>query len=782
VKSVTYVEIDLPYCSLTYGTSPCTASVGVTGDIKCYNSLKTCQDIENFANAPVTLRFAMSADYLPRDIEAIPSIQSVSISPGTISLGKNLGERASVTVNFRDHPWSDTGVGGDKYLADRAYDPFRRGTFWGKFRARQPFVRGRPFRLIRGYVGQTLAEMETRHYVIDSFDGPRPDGTFSLIAKDVLKLASSDRAKAPRMSNGRLVADISNSATSLTLTPSGIGNLEYPTAGYLNLSGKEIVQFTRSGDVVTISGVANTGRGKFNTTAVAHTAGARAQVCLYYSGVDPADILADLLENYADVDPAYIPLVAWQEATAAYLGNVYTALIAEPTGVEELASEIIEQGGLVFGWDDISTVIRLDVLRNIATNAALFSDANVLPNSLRTREQPDARLSQVEIYFGQRNPLEPLDNPDNYECTEVVAALQSAGNYGSSAIKTIYSRWIPFAGRALATRLGNILVGRFQDPPRRVNFNVFRQGVGITPALMGGYQFEYPGAQDVTGLRAPVPVQITRLNPTNTHFECEAEEVLFTGIDPIDITDRVLLFDTNQTNIDVLAQHNSIYPPLTDADVTNGVNLTVIVAEGVTIGSAVATAAGVALNFGLAGSWPSGFPITLRVAGKVRGKGGKGGNAVASGTAQAGEAGGTALYTRHPLTIELMVTGDIKGGGGGGGGGGWGINPFGSSRGGGGGGGGAGVGPGLGGSHVVGAPGGNGTEDSGASGGVPGYIGGNGGRGGGPGAAGTAGNSGSGTSSNGAPGAGGAQGRAIDGISYCTFAINDGVRAGLEVN
>jgi hypothetical protein len=299
---------------------------------------------------------------------------------------------------------------------------------------------------------------------------------------------------------------------------------------------------------------------------------------------------------------------------------------------------------------------------------------------------------------------------------------------------------------------------------------------------MGGYQFEYPGAQDVTGLRAPVPVQITRLNPTNTHFECEAEEVLFTGIDPIDITDRVLLFDTNQTNIDVLAQHNSIYPPLTDADVTNGVNLTVIVAEGVTIGSAVATAAGVALNFGLAGSWPSGFPITLRVAGKVRGKGGKGGNAVASGTAQAGEAGGTALYTRHPLTIELMVTGDIKGGGGGGGGGGWGINPFGSSRGGGGGGGGAGVGPGLGGSHVVGAPGGNGTEDSGASGGVPGYIGGNGGRGGGPGAAGTAGNSGSGTSSNGAPGAGGAQGRAIDGISYCTFAINDGVRAGLEVN
>jgi hypothetical protein len=299
---------------------------------------------------------------------------------------------------------------------------------------------------------------------------------------------------------------------------------------------------------------------------------------------------------------------------------------------------------------------------------------------------------------------------------------------------------------------------------------------------MGGYQFEYPGAQDVTGLRAPVPVQITRLNPTNTHFECEAEEVLFTGIDPIDITDRVLLFDTNQTNIDVLAQHNSIYPPLTDADVLAGVNLTVIVAEGVTISSTVATPAGVALNFGPPGAWPEDFPITLRIAGKIRGKGGKGGNSVTSGTAGAGEAGGTALYTGHPLTVELLATGDLKGGGGGGGAGGWGLNPFGSSRVGGGGGGGAGIDAGLGGSSTAGAPGGNGTESAGGTEGVPGSPGGNGGAGGAPGTAGSAGAPGAGSVANGGGGAGGAAGIAIDGVSYCTFSINDGVRAGPEVN
>lgn len=782
MKSVTYVEIDLPYCALTYGTAPCEAELGVTGELKCFNTLKTCQDSANFDDSPVTLRFAKSADYLPRGIDAIPSLIGVSISPGKISLGQNMGERASVTVTFRDHPWSDTGVGGDKYLADRGYDPFRQGSFWGKFRARHPYVRGRKLRVIRGYAGQTLAEMETRHYINDSFDGPQPDGTFSLIAKDVLKLASSDRAKAPRMSNGRLVADISSSATSFTLTPSGVGNAEYPASGYLNLSGKEIVQYTRSGDTISI-----TNRARFNTDADAHSAGARAQVCLYYAGVDPADILDDLLRTYADVDAAYIPLSTWQEATAAFLGNVYTALIPEPTGVEDLCSEIIEQGGLVFGWDDIATVIRLDVLRNIATDAALFSAANVLAGTTRTREQPDTRLSQVEIYFGQRNPLEPLDSPDNYECTEIVAALQSAGNYGSSAIKTMYSRWIPFAGRALATRLGNILVGRFQDPPRRVNFNVFREGVGVTPALMGGYRFGYPGAQDATGARAQIPVQITRLNPTATDFECEAEEVLFTGIDPVDITDRVLLFDTNQTNINVLAQHNSIYPPLTDADVIAGVNLTVIVAEGATIGSTVATTAGIALDFGATDVWPSGLPITLRINGWLRGKGGDGATPPGgSGNGNAGQAGGTALRTRHVLNVELNATGEIKGGGGGGGSSG--HNAYGGAWAGGGGGG-AGVNGGAaGGSYGSAGAASAGTSNSGGGGAPGNNVGGvqrvYGGAGGVPGVAGNSGGAsvaygGASTFYPGGPG--GAAGRAIDGISYCTFAINLGVRAGPEV-
>ncbi|MFO7477754.1 MAG: hypothetical protein R6X03_05330 [Methyloceanibacter sp.] len=54
MQSLTYVEVDLDYCGLTYGQAPCLAALGVTGDRKCFNTVKTCQDRENFNRAPGT--------------------------------------------------------------------------------------------------------------------------------------------------------------------------------------------------------------------------------------------------------------------------------------------------------------------------------------------------------------------------------------------------------------------------------------------------------------------------------------------------------------------------------------------------------------------------------------------------------------------------------------------------------------------------------------------------------------------------------------------------------
>jgi hypothetical protein len=727
-----------------------------TGDDKCFNSLKTCQDRVNFNNDPVTIRFAEDTIYLPKDIAAIPSVTSVQFQPTTISLGQDLGQRATITITFRDHKHNDTGPGFDKYYAERDYDPFEQGTFWGKFRARQPYLKGRPMRLIRGFLGETLAQMDTRHYIIESFNGPTPQGTYTLVAKDVLKLADGDRAQAPALSNGFLVAGINSAVTSATLSPSGIGNSEYPASGYVAIGGEEICAFTRSGDVLTLT------RGQLGTTAAAHDAQDRVQLCLRYDGEDPSDIIYDLFTTYAAIPAEYITLSSWLNETESFLQRLYGATIAEPTDVSKLVSELVEQAALAIWWDDLNRKINLQVLRAISTDAAVFDDDNILEGTLQVTEQPNARASQIWTYYGQRNPLRPIDEPDNFRSTLATVNLQAESDEGQAAIVKIYSRWIPAFGRDTAERLNDIQLGRFQVPPRRFQWEVFRGSV-TDPVLGGGYQIGAYSIQDESGAPALAPVQITRLNPLADRFTLEAEEMLFEALDPADLTNRTIIIDSDTLDFNLRTVHDGIYPAPTVGE-SPSIILTCIVQSGVLVGSS--SAATPAFDVG---SWPAGVSILVQVLGNVRGAGGDGGG----DSDPDGEVGGTALYTRYAISLQ-DETGTLWGGGGGGGRG-RGTTSFPATDKRAGGGGGAGQVPGDGGVCTGGTSNANGSPGTLTTGGAGGSATVTGGTGGTPGASGSAGNG------NAASG-GSAGGNAIDGLSFVTQVGPVGSRLGGQVN
>lgn len=749
---LTYIEIDVPYCTLTYGSAPCTAAIPTTGDRKCFNTKATCQDRTNFDESTVTLRFSMhGAAYQPADIEAIPCVTSVEHQPGEISLGGDLGQRATVNIRFKDFRHSDTGAGGDKYLADRSYDPYSQGTYWGKFRTRHKYIRGAEVRVIRGELGQAIGDMTTRYYVAESFSGPAADGSFVLICKDVLKLADNDRAKAPAVVDARLSADITSSATSITLTPSGVGDESFAASGYVAIAGKEVVSFTRSSDVLTIT------RGLLGTTAIAHKQNDRVQPVLRYVSQDPADVIYDLLVNYAGVDSSFIDLTAWQTETDAYLGVLYSANIAEPTGVRQLIGELVEQAALAIWWDDLQQKIRLQVLRSVPATADTFThDTNILEGTLQITEQPDKRISEVWTYFDQRNPCEPLQD-DNFKSIAVTTDLQRATDYGAAAIKKILSRWIPNGGRSIALRLNDVQLARYKDPPRRFAFDLF---YGTTAELGGGYRVGAWALQDDQGAEELAAVQVVRLMANEARLSIEAEEILF-DIPASDLDDRTIILDTSQNNVNIQTLHDSLYPAITTV---GSITLTVIVDTGVVIGSASTSNPAMEI-----GTFTSGLPITVQVKGRIQGAGGAGGNRTAGGTtATAGGAGGKALYTRQAITLDVSSgSGEIWGGGGGGGGG-SGSAPFGT--GGGGGGGGAGTVAGAAGSDGGGATPAaqSGTDSAGGAGGGT-----HGGAGGGPGLGGSAGGT--------FGGAGGAAGSAIDGVSYCTI-TGTGDRRGSEIN
>lgn len=758
---VEVVEIDLPFCALTYGEAPCTAALGVTGARKCFNTRRTCQDTENFDPEPLTLRFVRPSIDLPYD--AIPSLRSISVTPQVLDPGGSMGQRESVQITLDDHQHSDAGL--DKYLADRTYDPFTTGSFWGKLRARVTTFKGLPLRVRRGPRGTPLEELTTYHYVIEATAGP--DGrSFSITAKDFLKVADSDRAQAPRVSRGQVAAAIGAADSSLTLEPAGIGDAEYPPSGKVCLGGSEIAAFTRVGDVLTL-----TERGSSNTEAQDHAAGVTVQVVLEYVGESPADIIYDLLTNYTATDPGTIPLGDWQTDINDNIGRLYSAEIPEPTGVRDLINELIEQVGLVMWADLEAQQIRLTALRAVSPSATVYTADRIVQGSFSVREQPGKRISQAWTWFNLANPVEDLSNRLNFRSAAIRVDLDSeVENNDEAAIKKVFSRWIGAGNRLAAERLNELLIARYRTAPRLVTFQLW--ATDTIPALGSGVFVSHYALQDDTGELANVPVQVVSVEPQADRFTITAEEVLFTDVG----LEKTIVFDVDEFNVNLRERFDELYLPPELYDV-----ITFIIPSGVTIGSQISTTDENHEPAVDVGDWPEGVVPRLVVNGRIQGIGGRGGYGgnLVDPAERPGRAGGPALYTRAPIVVEN--NGGIFGGGGGGAGADASLNEHDFSGGGGGAGylggeGGVGIYH-VGGLSFVGAFGGPGTKDAGGEGGAansfppgtaPVFTS---GAGGGPGLPGE----------SSGPNPGGAAGVAVDGDSFITWAPAGDIR-GAQIN
>lgn len=739
--TITVVEIDIPYCDLRYGETTadgtCPAVLGVDSERKCFNTIRTCAARASFTSSSLTLRFCMPAGDTEfrrngQPVVVIPSIKSVSVTPAIINPGVDIGTRETVRVVFEDHPHSDAGL--DKYLADRDYDPYKRGSFWAKFRARNPSLEGYSFRMLIGNEGQDLSEMTVYHYVVDTFVHQGDQATIS--AKDILILADKKKAQAPRISSGVLAAGIDESETTATLKPAGIGNAEYPASGKVAI-GKEICAFTRSGDTLTLT------RAQSRTEAEEHDEDDIVQLVLIYSSESPSTIVSDLLLGYTPgVESSWINLVEWETEVDEYIGRLYSAEIAEPTSVVELLNELIEQVGLVFWWDSIAQQLRLRSLRPVSAESRLYNDDQMLATTFRSTEQPAKRISEVWTYYGVRNPLEDIDEAKNFAGAVATVDAESDQDYEQPAIKKVFSRWIAANNRPAASRLNSMLLSRYRDAPRKFSFALY-ETIDEPPVMGAGIQLQTWSLQDDTGATIAIPAQVTSIERKEDRYVVDAQESIFVSQDDLE-TARVVFIDDDISGANLRSLHDQIYSDPQPYDVVR-----FIVSAGAIAGTLVV------------GDWPDFVDLTLIiVAGSsVLGRGGNGGS-----YPKTGSAGGTALYTRYPISIEN--NGRIAGGGGGGGSGIF-FDPSEIHIQSGGGGGGAGYPPGAGGIGFTqnGQPG---TTSSGGAGGAAGP--GSGGNGGNLAQAGSAG------SFN-----GGAAGRAVDGDSYINW-INLGTIIGARVN
>lgn len=474
-EPIQIVEIDLDYCSRTFGVGACTASLG--GDVlrKCYNTWSTCRLKSAYNKTALTLKFIQQSASMPRGDNYIPALVSASMRGGEVNIAgsddrlSSLGQRAKVSCKFVDLVDSDRltdkyqaeRVSGDAQIDEGGYNPRDRLTFWTKLKARNPNYAGRPLRIIDGYLdGGVLTVDTTRHYVITAFDGPDSSGNVTIEAKDVLTLADDEKALAPAASNGFLSADITASQTSITLLPAGVGS-EYAASGWAVI-GSEIVSFTRSGDVMTI------GRGQRGTEAASHSVNDTVQQTFSVRRARVDDTIYDLLVNYAGVPASYIPTADWADEIDRWAATLkLTADICKPEGVAKLIGELAILG-LSIWWDDAAQKIRLKVNRppDTDTVSEISDDKSLIKIEQEDREED--RLTRVGFWTVQIDPTKGLST-DNFLRQRLVVDVdaENVNNYNGQRNKVIYCRWLNHGADSLVRVLAKRLLLRFNRQPVR---------------------------------------------------------------------------------------------------------------------------------------------------------------------------------------------------------------------------------------------------------------------------------------------------------------------------
>ena len=498
------VDIVLDRCTRTYGVAPCTASGPAEG--KCVNSLGTCQDPDNYEEGTFTLRFAstridafdvpnsdfnddFSDDFGPPPISttpALPTLMAVKTQPTRLTPGLGLGWRSVVNITITDAPYTDVGL--DPYVNERGFSWLTRGTFWQRFLVRYPYYENSILRIYTGYAdfdadGNQLPldfdNFRKRSYLLKKV-GIDANGKVIIEAEDPLKLANASTTQWPPQSAATLLSDVTDVQTSFDIDdPNGL------VQDFVNVRGQPWVRI--SDEVMLVSSyvpptltVTRAQLPSFYPGAVEpeeHKSGDTVQVCYLYDNQRIDSVLYQLLSDATGIPSEFLPFLDWQaEANEYFAAYFLDRLAVEPMAVKDYITELTELNALIW-WDERTQIVDFKALKATPNNVAIptFNDAqNILSEGVSLSQSPKDRISEVNLRFGERSPVESSDKPGLFAQVRNAVDDEAAERYGVQAIRTIYSRWLSSGGSAVALEVVSRLLNEYRDTKTII-------GVGIDP-------------------------------------------------------------------------------------------------------------------------------------------------------------------------------------------------------------------------------------------------------------------------------------------------------------
>lgn len=495
-EPITIVELEQPRCALRFGEGACTA----TGSPLCYNTWTTCRARQSYDGAgSIRWRFVQDrpglfafGDFSDPDNPAtnvvpVPTL-SVDYTKGSLNAagvleGKSaFGVRSEVTITMADFPWDDHV--GDFYIGSRSNLPAR--TFWGVWTARNAFYGNMFIRVYDGYIGQSLAEMRSRVYAVDSIDGPDSSKSVTITAMDPLMLAAAAGSKCPESMDVRLTEDISASQTTIkVLTTEGpkltkaYGN----TIRYFARIGSEVLSYAAVTDLgdgtFELTGCL---RGQLGTVAATGSIDAAFQRCARWEDTPTWEIGYDLMTNHTSLPSHFIDHDQWEEEGGTYLPTLRsTATITSPESVADLMGEVCQQGMFYIWWDDYGqTVPMLAVRPPKGAVARLTTGENILAGSSELRRQPDSLITRVFVYYGQRNPTASKTEPTNYSVVsgQIEADVEHPNAANGPRELSIFARFVNT--EAHGVQITQRILNRYDEVPRFLTVRVDAQDRELT--------------------------------------------------------------------------------------------------------------------------------------------------------------------------------------------------------------------------------------------------------------------------------------------------------------
>jgi len=451
-KPITIVELVLDYCDNAWGVSPCTPFPGTT---YCYNTYCTCVDSPmglvidkyNYTNTTgKTYKFCEKNAPLPEMLYK-PYVVSISELPTKISIGDKITRR--VTVKFLDEP--------DVYIDEDPYYELRsgfvsvgtnRGTYFRKLFKRNPNYYNRYIYIKSGFEGMNVSDYKL------IFQGKIKNVKINYNEVSIEAAEEFDYLSTKLTSfKATLAANIIYTDTSITITTDDVipqsstyGNEKF-TFSHIKIDNEYmyVTAYNQYTYTFTVE------RGKINSYAVSHTAGAEVHA-VWAKCEDPFLTIMDIADAVGyDVD---VNIFIYYSGVGCSVGTVIIdGGVSALTLINELCELTNSKCYLKYNeYNELKfTIVQMNYYSErplgyppFITDCVQLSESDIIKGSMSIDFDPTSRYDKFSLYYNI--PIGSGIDKDNATISSINYNTNKIEEYeGESGVnveRVIVTRWM----------------------------------------------------------------------------------------------------------------------------------------------------------------------------------------------------------------------------------------------------------------------------------------------------------------------------------------------------